>query len=402
MNIRLLFKIILMNLFITSMALASDGYEYSLHSTPDQTIHLVKIDLKKYDMSLVSAHNSVFGREKVGDIAKRENASIAINGGFFQIGGNEDGRPTGTLIINGELFGLRTSKHAVFSIRDKVPSVEIWQPNIELGSMPSSHPFKITPKKFNKFANNTDIILYSSKWAPSTLTPYNTRKEAIISNEMVVTDIADHGNNNIPAGGYVLSLPTDHDISSISVGDHITFNNDEYTIFDKKTSALMGIPYLIMNGQINNELSETQKHARTAIGIDKDGKIIIAIVECVYAKNINSLTFQEIKEIMQENKISLADKSAADIKNLLSSHLSSSSAAQGLTMKELAEFMQKAGCVDAINLDGGGSSSLYINGKYVNNAVGDKDEAEGLAQVRPVSDAIVFKEISKRPPEERR
>lgn len=53
--------------------------------------------------------------------------------------------------------------------------------------------------------------------------------------------------------------------------------------------------------------------------------------------------------------------------------------------------MLEQGCISAINLDGGGSSSLYIQGKYINNQIGDKDEASGLAVVRPVSDAIVFK-----------
>jgi len=53
--------------------------------------------------------------------------------------------------------------------------------------------------------------------------------------------------------------------------------------------------------------------------------------------------------------------------------------------------MLAQGCISAINLDGGGSSSLYINGKYINNQVGDQDEASGVAVVRPVSDAIIFK-----------
>ena len=39
----------------------------------------------------------------VRELTERENAEIAINAGFFQIGGNEDGRPTGTLIINGKI-----------------------------------------------------------------------------------------------------------------------------------------------------------------------------------------------------------------------------------------------------------------------------------------------------------
>ena len=49
------------------------------------------------------------------------------------------------------------------------------------------------------------------------------------------------------------------------------------------------------------------------------------------------------------------------------------------------------GCYVAINLDGGGSSTMYVDGKYINESFGDKDEAEGQKLVRPISDAIVFK-----------
>ncbi len=40
---------------------------------------------------------------------------------------------------------------------------------------------------------------------------------------------------------------------------------------------------------------------------------------------------------------------------------------EGLTLFELAEFMQNLGAKTAYNLDGGGSSTMYFNGKLVNN-----------------------------------
>ena len=55
--------------------------------------------------------------------------------------------------------------------------------------------------------------------------------------------------------------------------------------------------------------------------------------------------------------------------------------------------MLKMGCEDAINLDGGGSSTLWINGKVVNKTLGDKDEGNGKQTERPVSDAIVFRAV---------
>ena len=38
----------------------------------------------------------------------------------------------------------------------------------------------------------------------------------------------------------------------------------------------------------------------------------------------------------------------------------------GLTLNELAYFMKSLGCVNAINLDGGSSTVMYVNGTIVN------------------------------------
>ena len=42
-------------------------------------------------------------------------------------------------------------------------------------------------------------------------------------------------------------------------------------------------------------------------------------------------------------------------------------ASVGLTLSELAGFMKSIGCTNAINLDGGGSTVMYVNGNIVNN-----------------------------------
>ena len=283
------------NMWAMNYAIGTSGYEYSLIEKPNQKIHLVKIDLKQYSISLVSAHNSVFGREKVGDIAERENAEIAINAGFFQIGGNEDGRPTGTLIINGQIFGLRTTKHAVFTIKNNEPAVQVWYPKVEIKIGNS----QIVPTAYNKFANNSSIILYSDKWGTSTLTAFKNRNEIIISKQKKVTGIAPHGNNLIPPGGYVLSLPKTYDTSLLKIGVSAECKEEnDYHLFDKSTSAIMGIPFLIMDGIINEKLPDSEKHARTAIGITENGKIIIAVVECMYTKTPGSLTLKEIQDIL--------------------------------------------------------------------------------------------------------
>ena len=47
---------------------------------------------------------------------------------------------------------------------------------------------------------------------------------------------------------------------------------------------------------------------------------------------------------------------------------------RGAYLKELAMLMMQFDCVEALNLDGGGSSSLVVNGKLVNNPIGLKSE----------------------------
>ena len=56
---------------------------------------------------------------------------------------------------------------------------------------------------------------------------------------------------------------------------------------------------------------------------------------------------------------------------------------KGLSLYELAEFMQNLGCRTAYNLDGGGSSTMYFNGSVINNPT-----TNGRIKERAVSDIV--------------
>jgi len=67
--------------------------------------------------------------------------------------------------------------------------------------------------------------------------------------------------------------------------------------------------------------------------------------------------------------------------------------AEGMTLNEVAELMQLLRCKDAVNLDGGGSTTMWISGKPFNGVVNmpcdnKKFDHEGE---RPVSDIIIIK-----------
>ena len=57
-------------------------------------------------------------------------------------------------------------------------------------------------------------------------------------------------------------------------------------------------------------------------------------------------------------------------------------ASVGMTLMELGRFMKSIGCVAAINLDGGGSTVMYVNGQVVN-----RPQMKGGI---PLSNAIVL------------
>lgn len=63
------------------------------------------------------------------------------------------------------------------------------------------------------------------------------------------------------------------------------------------------------------------------------------------------------------------------------------SESQELSLKELAEVMQDLGCSEAYNLDGGGSSTMYFNGRVINKPT---TNGNNISE-RKVSDIVYIK-----------
>ena len=96
-------------------------------------------------------------------------------------------------------------------------------------------------------------------------------------------------------------------------------------------TAVGGGPVLLQNGEVkitnNEELKFAgkaidDKHPRTCMGYTKDGRLIIMVIEGRHP-----------------------------------------GIAEGATLTQEAQLLKDLGCVEALNLDGGGSSCMLINGK---------------------------------------
>ena len=95
-------------------------------------------------------------------------------------------------------------------------------------------------------------------------------------------------------------------------------------------TAIGGGPVLIHNGHImiTNQQEqmfvsgENDKHPRTAMGYTQSGKLIILVIQGRFPGK-----------------------------------------AEGATLLQEANILQQLGCYEALNLDGGGSSCMLVNGK---------------------------------------
>lgn len=341
-----------------------EGIKYTNIVTMEpQSIHVLEIKPENVEIFSVSSLDDGLGRETVRSMACRYAAIAAINGGFFKIGGNFDGVSMGVLNADGHWYSLPSKSRAVIGWNDDTKEILIDQ-------LLSECSVKIKDKKiyvdvFNKPRQPEELALYSYDFHKTTLTNYDTF-EVLIENGKVI-GIREQGSSEIPKNGYVLSLPTDRvkDFLPIDVNDDVKVDimliprhtNSENWYMMK--NLVGGTPVLIRNGerildyspeQITIETFITEKHARTAIGILPNGNWLFVVVDG------------------KQPELSL-----------------------GMTLEELSIFMEERGCVEAINMDGGGSATMVIEDKVVNNPYGDEDEDGNQAKSRRVSDAILMK-----------
>jgi exopolysaccharide biosynthesis protein len=294
-------------LLLIQEAAQAKAYTYEKRTSGQHIMHIVTIDPKAYRAEIVKSNDGAFGRETVASMAKRSEADIAINGGFFEIGGNRDGKATGTLVIKGHEYKVKNQTQALILINEG--TISLTQAN---------------PKK------------------------------------------------------------------------HLT----------SKVSIISAIPFLIQNTKIVSSITKkkntfyTKLHARTALGVRADGTIVIVVVEHQYKRDLSAITAAEIQALMQEKGKILAELyhhkhadeiTLSELKEILRKEFAATKGPQGLTIPELAVLMKDLKCKDALNLDGGGSSTLWIEGKVVNRTIGDADEADCAERARLVSDAIIFK-----------
>lgn len=125
-----------------------------------------------------------------------------------------------------------------------------------------------------------------------------------------------------------------------------------------------GIPLLIKNQQALTDFRQEkmissfveERHARTAVCLKQNGLWLWLV-----ASHTKAVDRPQVKKIIE-----------------------------GLTLQELTNILLQQGCVDAINLDGGGSSTLVIENKIINQPAGDFNPLSQSYQERAVYDVMLL------------
>ncbi|MDR5684050.1 MAG: phosphodiester glycosidase family protein [Armatimonadota bacterium] len=292
------------------------------------------------------AGERVIGRERTSAIATRRGAVAAVNGGFFA----PDGDPIGGLAIDGEWISEPIPHRSCVGIGEYgglLFDVLGWRGEV-------STPYGLLALSgINRARRADETILYTPRYDATTRTNF-AGIEVVVGGGVVQQVRVGAGNSTIPADGFVLSGhgAARAALSVLQPGDPVGVTISVLPAsadprWQQVRHAVCGGPRLLSAGQVIatgegfTAWFLNRRHPRTAIGRTPDGTIILLVADGRSPYH-----------------------------------------ALGMTAAELALELRRWGAADAVNLDGGGSSTMVVRGRLVNLPSDETGE-------RPVGDALL-------------
>jgi exopolysaccharide biosynthesis protein len=332
-------------------------YEHRTIAGP-LSIHILQVDPRVLKIEAVRALDDGVGRETVSSIAQRKRALAAVNAGFFRIGGRYDGEPDGILKIRQQWFSDPAELRGAIAWTRGGETARIGRLKMKWKLQSGGSTFLIDG--INRPRGASEAILYNWAFHRSTLTDPDGTEFPVSGNRIV--DIWKNGNAAIPKDGYVYSVGPQASISEkdlrakakikVAYELYATAENGSAATWDWQAMDFIvgGMPALFFGRRLVFESNQekmpagfaTDKHPRTAVGLRADGTWVFVVVDG------------------RQPTLSV-----------------------GMNLNDLSDLLLSLDCVDALNLDGGGSSTLYYQGSIANSPSDTTKE-------RPVSDAIVI------------
>jgi exopolysaccharide biosynthesis protein len=330
--------------------------------------NFLRLDLTKVRLDVVHALDAAIGLEKTSSIAIRYGAFAAINAGFFRLDKSIfAGDAAGVLVIDGKLLSESFNGRIALGLSNRRNKTEVWFtkqntiPALKIGN----RDWEISG--INRERKTDELILFTPEFHRTTLTD-NDGLEIFVEGGKVFWIADGKGSGFIPGNGFVLSAngkAREKLLAQVKIGEklavgarHFPFksvggeaeddNNAKLFMAQDIEDFVGGVPQLIRNGKIDItwQQEKTSKafvethHPRTAAALLKDGKFLMITVD------------------------------------------GRSEESGGISLPDLANVLLEMGATDAMNLDGGGSTTMFLNGKVVNKPSNKEGE-------RAVSDAIL-------------
>jgi len=325
-------------------------------------VYLLRLDAAQVRLSSVLSNDEVVDAEPVPSIAARHHAVAAINAGFFN---TRNGEPAGLLKVAGELVSdIPVTKGAV-AIRSPPRGTT----TIEFDQVSAREvmTFKAAGRDRKVPINGVDttrergkLMLYTPAYHADTDTAGNGTEWVLNGRPLKVTEVRRNlGHTPIPRTGDVLSyggLELPEDLAVLVPDTEVTFQTIWTTVhgllpshLDQADHIVNGNGLLRVKGQVLTEWSvehfsvdfPLMRHPRTLIGVDRAGAIWLIAID----------------GRQPEHSI-------------------------GMTFDELQRLCDRLHLTDALNLDGGGSTTMVINDEVVNTP-------SDVTGPRPVSDALL-------------
>ena len=287
------------------------------------------------------ASETLAHRSKISNIANKNNAIVAINGGYFK---PQTGVPLGTLMINKKVYTGPIYDRVAMGIFDN--RFEMARVQLRASVVTNKGGLKIDNINQPRMLS-THTIVYTPDWGEYSPPCPKYGKQIVISNGKLVK--TSYGSNQIPKDGFVV-VGSQKNIDTIMNAKRFKLDIKINPEWQDVNHIISGGPYLVKNGDIYVDMTAQKlssvggRNPRTAIGYTKDNNLIMLTADGREGESI------------------------------------------GLTLNELANLMKELGCVNAMNLDGGGSTVMYIQGKVVN-----KPAVQGGI---PLSHTLMVRKIS--------
>lgn len=341
--------------------------EHKLGSDPAK-INLLRLDLTKVRLDVHHAADAAIGTEKTSSIAIRQGAVAAINAGFFRLDATSfAGDSVGLLMIDRDVWSENINSRSVLAVSNGIAATTVLFANTDVMEIVESKKWRKSIDGINRERKSDELIKYTPSFHRTTLA--DSSGIEIVVRRGKVFEIRDRQPSAIiPDDGFVLSasgkmrdelLPwvqkgtrvITSGMMAIQHGGHFPTDDEILNVSSYNTAEdiIGGLPRLIKNGKIEITWEQEKaakafvenRHPRTAVAKLKDGKFLMMTVDG------------------RQPGVSV-----------------------GMSLQELAEYLFSLGAVDAMNLDGGGSTTMFLDGKVVNTPSDKEGE-------RKIGDAIV-------------